>query len=65
MTETTEFYDVECITATAKALLVDGIGDEHTWVPKSVVQDDSEVYDVGHKGTLVVALWWAEERNLI
>jgi hypothetical protein len=33
------------------------------WVPKSVIDDDSEVYDVGHTGALVVSDWFAEEKG--
>jgi len=61
--------DAECITATDKAIevLIDDGGDHwrELWVPKSVVHDDSEVYAYGHKGKLVVAEWWAEEKELL
>lgn len=33
------------------------------WVPKSVIHDDSEVYEPGHEGALVVEDWFAEERG--
>lgn len=62
--------DTECIAetrhpdGTLKALLVllDG---EETWVPYSVVHDDSEVYGKGNEGRLVVAFWWAKSRGLV
>jgi hypothetical protein len=34
------------------------------WVPKSVVDDDSEVYEDGHEGILVLKYWWAEKEGL-
>lgn len=35
-----------------------------TWVPKSVIHDDSEVYDGGDgEGDLVVETWWAEKEG--
>lgn len=54
--------DVKCTHKTEKALLcvIDG---EDIWIPKSQVHDLSEVYDVGHEGTLVVSLWLAEQNS--
>ena len=34
-----------------------------TWWPKSVIHDDSEVYDLGHEGRLVVKHWAAVKRG--
>jgi len=31
-----------------------------TWIPRSVIHDDSEVYEIGHEGKVVVAEWWAD-----
>lgn len=31
------------------------------WVPKSVIHDDSEVYEKGGEGKLVVKTWWAQK----
>lgn len=40
-------------------------GREHAlWVPFSVITDDSEVYDVGHAGKLIVKGWWARQAGL-
>jgi hypothetical protein len=60
---TVSFDDVKCIRETPKALLV-VIEDDEMWVPKSVVDDDSEVYAEGHEGTLVVHEWWAQKEGL-
>lgn len=59
-----KFDDVRAIAATAKALLCNINGDEH-WVPLSQVHDDSEVYEKGHEGTLVVNAWWAHKAGLV
>jgi len=52
-----------------KAILVDAPElDEATWIPKSQVDDDSEVYDGTHDGKgpcdLVISDWIAEEKGL-
>jgi hypothetical protein len=49
---------------TEKALLI-RIDDKEIWVPKSVIHDDSEVFDMGDncEGTVVVHRWWAEKNN--
>lgn len=55
-----------CKRETEKALLVeDDDGAEH-WIPKSVVHDDSEVFDAGKNadGRLVVKRWFAEKEGL-
>lgn len=33
------------------------------WVPRSNVDDDSEVYEPGHKGTMLIAGWFAESKK--
>lgn len=55
-------YKCKAIHETDRALLVD-ISGEEKWVPKSVIDDDSEVYEDGHVGRLVVAGWWAEKEG--
>ncbi len=56
--------EVECVRrATDKALLVVVEGEE-VWIPKGQIHDDSEVYDEGHEGTLVIPLWLAEAKGL-
>lgn len=61
--------EVECIKETAKAILVrfkDNDGQE-MWIPKSVIHDDSEVYDVDEHdtGDLILQTWFAEKEELI
>lgn len=74
-----ETYDEPGCTLLAwreKAIKVERANGETVWIPRSVVDDDSEVYapDIGpdtieepfisdEPGTLVVALWWAEKQG--
>lgn len=48
-----------------KAILVEAEAlDEPTWVPKSVIHDDSEIWEEGQEdGDLVVQDWWAEKEG--
>lgn len=63
--ELVRFHDCIAEQETAKALRV-WIEDleEHIWVPKSVIHDDSEVYKDGTTGELVVLEWWASKKGL-
>lgn len=56
--------DGRCIRETDKAILVKLETGEEKWIPKSVVHDDSEVYEKGGEGKLVVQGWWAEAQGL-
>lgn len=38
---------------------------EDVWIPVSQIHDDSEVWEEGHVGNLVVNEWFAEQRNWI
>jgi hypothetical protein len=58
-----EFSGVECRAETDKAILCVIDGEEH-WIPKSHVDDDSEVYAKGHEGTLIVTEWIAKQKGL-
>ncbi len=57
--------ETECTRETAKAILVASKVRKDTWVPKSAVDDDSEVYSKGDKGILIVKMWWAEKEGWI
>lgn len=52
--------------ATDKALFIELESGEHLWIPKSVLDDDSEVYDNegNAEGEVVVKTWWAEKEGL-
>jgi hypothetical protein len=60
--EVFEIEDAECTAETEKALHVvsPSLENGKTWVPKSQISNDSEVFELGDKGTLVVSKWLAE-----
>ncbi len=59
-----EIEDVVAKAETDSALLC-VIGGEEIWIPKSQVDDDSEVYEKGGSGRLVITRWIAEKKELI
>lgn len=50
---------------TEKALLVELDDKREVWIPRSVVHDDSEVFDdrANREGELVVASWFARKEG--
>ena len=54
--------DAVALRETAKALLVDVDGEEN-WIPKGQIDDDSEVYQRGDEGELVIPMWLAIDRG--
>jgi len=64
MRETFQIHDVIALKETEAALLVEIEGEEF-WVPKSQIDDDSEVYKVDTEGTLIIPLWLAEKMELV
>lgn len=48
---------------TEKAVLYEYDG-EKTWVPKSVIHDDSDIWKNGEEGVLKVQSWWASKNGL-
>jgi hypothetical protein len=64
MSDNTATYSKSfCERATDKALCVRIQGKTY-WVPQSVIHDDSEVFEVGHRGKLVVQQWWAVKNKI-
>jgi hypothetical protein len=59
------FKNTTCLRESPRAMLVRIDGKER-WVPKSVVHDDSEVFDAKENATgkLVLVGWWARENDL-
>ena len=59
-------FDVEDVEAESdKAILVEIEGEKY-WVPKSQIDENSEVYSKkSGGGTLIVTEWWAEQKGLI
>jgi hypothetical protein len=55
--------DARAIRETEKALLVELEDGEEVWIPKSVIDDDSEVFGVGDEGKLVVEGWFAVKQG--
>jgi len=56
------------VRASDKALQIElsDIG-ETKWIPRSIIHDDSEVYDDGEnkEGEVVVKQWWAVQEGLV
>ena len=63
-----ELFDIEIdgfVTRdTQKAILI-SYADHQYWIPKSQIHDDSEVYEAGTDGTLIIPRWLAEEKGLV
>ena len=55
--------DVRCIAETDRALLVVVDGEE-MWMPQGQVHEDSEVYEKGGEGTLIISKWIAGRKGL-
>lgn len=58
-----EFRDVIAIRKTPKALIC-LIDTADFVVPDSQIDDDSEVYQEGDEGTLIVSAWWARKEGI-
>lgn len=69
------FYveDVECVDSTEKALKCVLLGvkpredwgeEESFWVPRSLINEESEITEDGDMGMLVIPTWKAEELGL-
>lgn len=64
--ETVEFTDVEAISETDAAIKCKFPDHEQPiWIPKSQIDDDSEVYKLGTFGKLVITEWIATEKGLV
>ena len=66
MSHRDDTYTLEGVKAVAETdaalLIVTADGDE-VWVPKSQIDDDSEVYKKNNEGDLIVTRWIARERG--
>lgn len=62
--ETVEIDDVTVEAETDRALLC-VIDERQRWIPKSVVHEDSEVFEQGDQGTLVLFRWFAEKEGFV
>jgi len=56
--------EVRCVFDSGEALKLEPkAGGAVFWVPKSVIHEDSEVYQAGGEGNLVVYEWFAIDRG--
>jgi hypothetical protein len=55
---------VAALKATEAALLCE-IDGKQVWIPKGQIDDDSEVWEEGQEGVLVVSQWIAEAKDLV
>ena len=56
--------NARCIRESEKAILVEADElEDAVWVPKSQVHMDSEVWEDGGDGVLIVSDWFAEQRG--
>ncbi len=56
--------DCICNHNTAKAILVEHGNMVKVWIAQSHIHDDSEVYETGTDGTLIIPRWVAEDKEL-
>lgn len=56
--------DVEVIRDTDKAILC-LIGGEEVWLPQGQIDDDSECWQQGDTGLLVISEWIARQKGLV
>ena len=51
------------IRATDRAVLIKFDDGNEDWIPRTQISTESEVYDKGTEGTVVITKWLAEQRN--
>ena len=64
MSSTIRIENCRVIRDTGKTILVDIGGELEKWIPQSVVDDDSDIWQEGDEGDLVVKAWFAEKEGL-
>jgi hypothetical protein len=57
--------DAVALSETDKALCCDVGAEKPCWIPKSQIDDDSEVWKPGHTGDLILNQWFALKEGLI
>ena len=55
----------EVLRETDKALLIRFSNDQELWIPQSQLHEDSEVFEMGHAGDLIISRWIAELKELL
>ena len=61
--DTVKIENVVAKRETEAALLCEIDGEDH-WIPKSQIDEDSEVYAEGHQGSLVITQWIADQKGI-
>lgn len=56
---------VVVLRETDAALLIQFEDGNEAWVPKSQIDDDSEVYEEDHEGMLIITAWLAKQKGWI
>lgn len=59
------YLSARCKVETAKAILCVLEGGQELWVPKSLIESDSEVTERGDEGELAVPWWFAEKEGVV
>lgn len=59
------FGGVFVTAQTAKAILVDFGEEGEKWIPLSQVHEDSEVFEKGDTGDLIISRWIAQQKELL
>lgn len=63
--ETFAIKNCAIVKQTPNAILVESDElDESLWVPQSQVSDDSEIWQEGESGTLLITEWFAKKSGL-
>ncbi len=62
--QTASFKNVTVVRETQLAILCKIDGKEE-WIAKSQIDEDSEVYEEGTEGELIISEWLAKEKGLI
>ncbi len=63
--KTVEFEDVPEVKRETDAAILCVVEGNEMWIPKSQIDDDSEVYKKGTSGKLIVTEWIALQKGLI
>jgi hypothetical protein len=58
------FPNVKCVAETSKAIKAELEDGAQHWIPKSMLSDDSEVYEEGTDGKLIVKSWFCEKEGI-
>jgi hypothetical protein len=61
-----EFGDATCVRETERAVLIesDELPNGRLWIPRSVLDESSEVSSTGQRGTLILKSWYVAANHL-